>query len=97
MDRRPNSPCLGTGRISSLVLVGAVGIQVDGHPVADVFPLSMRAPIELLVEQNEEAILAFGHLMQGQSGLTILLVATGVPDGDVVVGRAHCVRRRLPN
>jgi len=28
-------------RISSLVLVDAVGIEVPGHPVADVFPLSL--------------------------------------------------------
>lgn len=35
---------LGSDRISSIVLVNAVGIQVPGHPVADTFPLS---PAEL--------------------------------------------------
>src|SRR5205807_8286986 len=28
-----------TSRLSSIVLVDAVGIQVEGHPIADVFPL----------------------------------------------------------
>jgi pimeloyl-ACP methyl ester carboxylesterase len=32
---------LGSARISSLVLADAVGIEVEGHPVADIFPLSM--------------------------------------------------------
>src|SRR3989440_7389129 len=34
-----------TTRLSSIVLVDAVGIQVEGHPIADVFPLT---PDELL-------------------------------------------------
>lgn len=29
-----------TSRLSSIVLVDAVGIHVDGHPIADVFPLT---------------------------------------------------------
>ena len=29
-----------TSRLSSIVLVDAVGIQVEGHPIADVFPLT---------------------------------------------------------
>lgn len=32
---------LGSARISSLVLVDAVGIEVAGHPVTDIFPLGM--------------------------------------------------------
>src|SRR5690242_16259248 len=32
---------LGSARISGVVLVDAVGIEVDGHPVTDIFPLSM--------------------------------------------------------
>src|SRR5215831_3950378 len=32
---------LGSARISGLVLVDAVGIEVEGHPVTDIFPLSM--------------------------------------------------------
>src|SRR5262245_56706324 len=32
---------LGSARIGGLVLVDAVGIEVGGHPVADIFPLSM--------------------------------------------------------
>ena len=32
---------LGSARIGRLVLVDAVGIEVDGHPVTDIFPLSM--------------------------------------------------------
>jgi len=32
---------LGSARISGLVLVDAVGIDVEGHPVTDIFPLSM--------------------------------------------------------
>ena len=32
---------LRRARISGLVLVDAVGIEVDGHPVTDIFPLSM--------------------------------------------------------
>ena len=32
---------LRSARISGLVLVDAVGIEVDGHPVTDIFPLSM--------------------------------------------------------
>jgi len=32
---------LGSARISGLVLVDAVGIEVAGHPVTDIFPLSM--------------------------------------------------------
>jgi len=35
---------LGSDRISSVVLVNAVGIEVPGHPVADTFPLT---PVEL--------------------------------------------------
>jgi pimeloyl-ACP methyl ester carboxylesterase len=31
----------GSARISSLVLVDAVGIEAGGHPVTDIFPLSM--------------------------------------------------------
>jgi pimeloyl-ACP methyl ester carboxylesterase len=31
----------GSDRLSGIVLVDAVGIEVEGHPVADVFPLSM--------------------------------------------------------
>ena len=34
-----------TTRLSSIVLVDAIGIQVEGHPIADVFPLT---PDELL-------------------------------------------------
>lgn len=34
-----------TSRLSSIILVDAVGIQVDGHEIADVFPL---APDELM-------------------------------------------------
>jgi pimeloyl-ACP methyl ester carboxylesterase len=34
----------GTGRIGHVVLVGAVGIEVEGQPVADVFSLS---PVEI--------------------------------------------------
>src|SRR5438132_7412718 len=34
-----------TARLSSIVLVDAIGIQVEGHPIADVFPLT---PDELL-------------------------------------------------
>ncbi len=30
----------GSSRLSSIVLVDAAGIQVEGHPVADVFPLT---------------------------------------------------------
>src|SRR5207249_8933268 len=29
-----------TTRLSSIVLVDAIGIQVEGHPIADVFPLT---------------------------------------------------------
>ena len=32
---------LGSPRISGLVLADAVGIEVDGHPVTDIFPLSL--------------------------------------------------------
>ena len=32
---------LGTPRISGIVLVDAVGIEVEGHPVIDIFPLSL--------------------------------------------------------
>ena len=32
---------LGSPRISGLVLVDAVGIEVEGHPVTDIFPLSL--------------------------------------------------------
>ena len=32
---------LGSPRIRGLVLVDAVGIEVEGHPVTDIFPLSM--------------------------------------------------------
>jgi Predicted hydrolases or acyltransferases (alpha/beta hydrolase superfamily) len=32
---------LGSARISGLVLVDAVGIEVAGHPVTDIFPLGM--------------------------------------------------------
>ena len=32
---------LGSARMSGLVLVDAVGIEVEGHPVTDIFPLSM--------------------------------------------------------
>jgi hypothetical protein len=33
---------LGSPRISGLVLLDAVGIEVQGHPVADVSTLSVR-------------------------------------------------------
>jgi pimeloyl-ACP methyl ester carboxylesterase len=32
---------LPTSRISSIVLVDAVGIEVEGHPVTDIFPLAL--------------------------------------------------------
>jgi pimeloyl-ACP methyl ester carboxylesterase len=32
---------LGSPRISGIVLVDAVGIEVEGHPVIDIFPLSL--------------------------------------------------------
>jgi pimeloyl-ACP methyl ester carboxylesterase len=32
---------LGSPRISGVVLVDAVGIEVEGHPVTDIFPLSL--------------------------------------------------------
>jgi len=32
---------LGSPRISGIVLVDAVGIEVEGHPVTDIFPLSL--------------------------------------------------------
>ncbi len=32
---------LGSPRITSIVLVDAVGIEVEGHPVTDIFPLSL--------------------------------------------------------
>ncbi|MBV9379707.1 MAG: alpha/beta hydrolase [Streptosporangiaceae bacterium] len=31
---------LGTSRVSAVILVDAVGIEVDGHPVTDIFPLT---------------------------------------------------------
>jgi pimeloyl-ACP methyl ester carboxylesterase len=38
---------LGSERISGIVLVDAVGIEVDGHPVADFFSLTMDQVVEL--------------------------------------------------
>jgi pimeloyl-ACP methyl ester carboxylesterase len=38
---------LGSSRISAVVLVGAVGIEVNGHPVADFFSLTMDQVVEL--------------------------------------------------
>ena len=37
---------LGSPRVSSVVLVGAVGIVVDGHPVADPFAISLPELIQ---------------------------------------------------
>jgi pimeloyl-ACP methyl ester carboxylesterase len=38
---------LGSSRIGAIVLVGAVGIEVEGHPVADFFSLTMDQVAEL--------------------------------------------------
>jgi pimeloyl-ACP methyl ester carboxylesterase len=38
---------LGSSRIGAVVLVGAVGIEVEGHPVADFFSLTMDQVVEL--------------------------------------------------
>jgi pimeloyl-ACP methyl ester carboxylesterase len=38
---------LGSSRIGAVILVGAVGIEVDGHPVADFFSLNMDQVAEL--------------------------------------------------
>jgi pimeloyl-ACP methyl ester carboxylesterase len=38
---------LGSARIGAIVLVGAVGIAVEGHPVADFFSLTMDQVFEL--------------------------------------------------
>ncbi len=38
---------LGSARISGIILVDAVGIEVEGHPVADFFSLTMDQVVEL--------------------------------------------------
>jgi pimeloyl-ACP methyl ester carboxylesterase len=38
---------LGSSRIGAIILIGAVGIEVDGHPVADFFSLTMDEVAEL--------------------------------------------------
>jgi len=38
---------LGSTRIGAIILVGAVGIEVEGHPVADFFSLTMDEVTEL--------------------------------------------------
>jgi pimeloyl-ACP methyl ester carboxylesterase len=38
---------LGSSRIGAVVLVAAVGIEVEGHPVADFFSLTMDEVVEL--------------------------------------------------